>query len=118
MNCTTEWWWLDVYTFKRFYVYSCDPHFTRYQNGEKGEWCKSNNFELATRIPMVVSVPQAWGGWRRGVVEPTVVESLDLFPSLADLAGIPPVKQARARAPRPHPSTRMLARATPSRRGA
>ena len=23
-----------------------------YQNGEKGEWCKSNLFELATRIPM------------------------------------------------------------------
>ena len=67
-----------------------------YQNGEKGEWCKSNNFELATRIPMVVSVPQSWGGWRRGNVEPTVVEALDLFPSLADLAGIAPPKQARA----------------------
>ena len=27
-----------------------------YQNGEKGQWCKSNNLELATRIPMLLSL--------------------------------------------------------------
>jgi len=59
-----------------------------YQNGEKGEWCKSNNFELATRIPMYVSVPSSLGTFARGVVETTPVESLDLFPTLAQLADL------------------------------
>ena len=60
-----------------------------YQNGEKGEWCKSNLFELATRIPMYVRIPASLGpGWRRGVRSRAIVESVDLYPTLADLAGI------------------------------
>lgn len=61
-----------------------------YQLGEKGEWCKSNLFELATRVPLYVRVPPSLdgGGWRRGVKEHTVVESVDLYPTLADLAGL------------------------------
>jgi iduronate 2-sulfatase len=61
-----------------------------YQNGEKGEWCKSNNFELATRIPMWVVVPPSLqGNWARGVVQPAIVESVDLYPTLADLVRRP-----------------------------
>eukprot|EP00041_Stephanoeca_diplocostata_P007512 m.106649 g.106649 ORF g.106649 m.106649 type:complete len:467 (+) comp16913_c0_seq2:849-2249(+) len=85
-----------------------------YQNGEKGEWCKSTLFELATRIPMYVSVPDsiaprgrggpfplgsavphsliaksADSGWRRGVTTDAIVESVDLYVTLADLAGLP-----------------------------
>ena len=69
-----------------------------YQNGEKGEWCKSNNFELATRIPMYVSVPPTLGGggWARGTRVATIVESVDLMPTLADLAGVPLPAQALA----------------------
>eukprot|EP00911_Craspedida_sp_UC1_P001187 UC1_evm1s895 len=35
-----------------------------YQNAQKSLWCKSTNFELATRIPMFVSVPPSLGGGR------------------------------------------------------
>jgi len=60
-----------------------------YQNGEKGEWTKINNFELATRIPMYVSVPEAigGGGWGRGVKQSAIVESVDLYPTIVDLVG-------------------------------
>ena len=62
-----------------------------YQNGEKGEWCKSNNFELATRIPMYLSPPRGPSGttdvWSRGAISSTPVESLDLYPTLVDLTG-------------------------------
>ena len=88
-----------------------------YQNGEKGElgqvdppqpcapnpnssgeWCKSTLFNLATRIPMIVVPPKALlgTGWFRGRREPTIVESIDLYPTLADLAGLPLPKQAFA----------------------
>lgn len=67
-----------------------------YQNGEKGEWCKSNLFELATRIPMYVVVPEGLhgGAWHRGTQSGTVVESVDLYITLADLAGVPLPAQA------------------------
>jgi hypothetical protein len=29
--------------------------------GEKGEWCKTTTFELATRIPMFVVAPESLG---------------------------------------------------------
>lgn len=59
-----------------------------YQNGEKGEWCKSDNFELATRIPMFVSAPPSLGPFSRNVTSQVPVESIDLFPTLVSLAGI------------------------------
>lgn len=66
-----------------------------YQNGEKGEWCKTTNFELATRIPMFVVAPESLGSnWARGHIETTVVESVDLMVTLADLAGLPLPTQA------------------------
>ena len=61
-----------------------------YQNGEKGEWCKTTNFELATRIPMFVVAPPSLGGnFAKGVVVPAVVESVDLMVTLADLVRSP-----------------------------
>ena len=61
-----------------------------YQNGQKGEWTKINNYELATRIPMYVSVPAALGGgsWARGSKQSVIVESIDLYPTLADLCNV------------------------------
>jgi hypothetical protein len=65
-----------------------------YSNGQKGEWCKSSLFELATRIPMFVVVPDTVAPravaarWARGAVVATVVESIDLYLTLADLAGL------------------------------
>ena len=44
---------------------------------------------------MWVVVPPSLGDhWARGVVQPAVVESLDLYVTIADLAGIPLPKMA------------------------
>ena len=60
-----------------------------YQNGEKGQWCKTTTFELAMRIPMFVVAPDSLSdNWARGHVQTTVVESVDLMVTLADLAGL------------------------------
>ena len=59
-----------------------------WQLGEHGEWCKHTNFELATHAPMMVHVP---GRTDDGVVTERLTEFVDLFPSLAEAAGLPPV---------------------------
>jgi iduronate 2-sulfatase len=52
--------------------------------GEHGMWCKHANYELATRVPMVVRAP----GKKPGKTD-ALVEFVDIFPSLADLCGLP-----------------------------
>jgi len=55
--------------------------------GDHAWWCKHSNYEQATRIPLIVSAP--------GVTKPgtratnALVESVDLYPTLAELAGLP-----------------------------
>lgn len=54
--------------------------------GDHGFWTKHTNYEQATRIPLIVAAP--------GVTEPgsqsfQPVESVDVFPTLAELAGLP-----------------------------
>lgn len=53
--------------------------------GEANRWCKGTNFELDTRVPLIVKVP---GMPRQGVATDALVELVDLYPTLADLAGI------------------------------
>ncbi len=52
--------------------------------GDHGMWCKHTNYEQAARIPLIVAAPDADAG--RG--SDALVETVDLFPTLADLAGI------------------------------
>lgn len=56
-----------------------------YHLGENAVWTKMTNFELGTRVPLIVSVPkQATAGQRtRGQVE-----LVDLYPTLAQLCGL------------------------------
>lgn len=54
--------------------------------GELGLWCKTTNFELDTRVPLIISRP---GGFRKGKRSDAIVELVDLYPTLADLAGLP-----------------------------
>ncbi|XP_048772177.1 iduronate 2-sulfatase-like isoform X1 [Ostrea edulis] len=76
--------------------------------GENQEWSKFSNFEVATRVPLLVSVPGLTGKPLYGPPRPQTSESLsvkthhnqyqtsdglvelvDIFPSLAELAGLP-----------------------------
>ena len=57
-----------------------------YQLGEKGKWSKAGSlFEAGTRVPLIIRVP---GGPPNGRCR-RVVESIDLFPTLAKLCGLP-----------------------------
>jgi iduronate 2-sulfatase len=55
--------------------------------GDHGWWCKHSNYEQATRIPLIVVAP----GVTRpgGRVSKSLAETIDLYPTLAELAGLP-----------------------------
>ena len=59
-----------------------------WQIGEHGEWCKHTNFEIATHAPMMIHVP---GLTDAGIITEKMVEFVDLFPTLAEAAGLPPI---------------------------
>ena len=61
-----------------------------WQLGEHGEWCKHTNFELSTHAPMMVRVP---GLTDHGPITEQLTEFVDLFPTLAEAAELPPVPQ-------------------------
>jgi len=52
--------------------------------GDHGMWCKHTNYEQAARIPLLVARP---GG--AGTVSSALVETADIYPTLAALAGLP-----------------------------
>ncbi len=57
-----------------------------YHLGENGIFTKMTNFELGTRVPLIVSVP---GQTTAGQRTRALVELVDLYPTLAELAGLP-----------------------------
>ena len=57
-----------------------------WQLGDHGLWHKHTNFELATRAPLLVSVPKQQ---RVGRKCEALVEFVDIYPTLADLCGLP-----------------------------
>ena len=56
-----------------------------YHMGEHGLWQKQSLFEGSARVPMLIVAPGTAG---KGSVVKTPVSHLDLFPTLAELAGI------------------------------
>ena len=59
-----------------------------YHLGEMGKWSKhSSLFEVGTRVPLLISVPGAKGN---GKASARIVQSLDLYPTLAALCGLQP----------------------------
>ena len=54
--------------------------------GDHGMWCKHSNYEQATRIPLLVIKP---GVAKAGGRSKALVETVDLYPTLCELAGLP-----------------------------
>jgi iduronate 2-sulfatase len=54
--------------------------------GDHGYWTKHTTYEQANRIPLIVVAP---GTGRPGAVARQPAETVDLFPTLAELAGLP-----------------------------
>jgi iduronate 2-sulfatase len=57
-----------------------------YHLGDHGTWTKHTNYEQANRIPIVISAP---GVTQAGSSSRALIETVDLFPTIADLAGLP-----------------------------
>jgi iduronate 2-sulfatase len=55
-----------------------------YHLGDHGIWGKHTNFELAARIPLLVALPG-----KSGAISRALVETVDVYPTLAALAGLP-----------------------------
>lgn len=56
--------------------------------GENGFWAKRTNHEWGTRVPLIVSAPTA----SAGKTTDALVELVDLYPSLAEICGLPPTE--------------------------
>lgn len=54
--------------------------------GDLGIWTKHTNYEQANRIPIMISAP---GVTKPGSVSVQIAESVDIFPTLVQLAGLP-----------------------------
>jgi iduronate 2-sulfatase len=57
--------------------------------GDHGMWCKHTNYQQAARIPLLVVAP---GVTKANSSTTSLVESVDLYPMLASLAGLPAPK--------------------------
>jgi arylsulfatase A-like enzyme len=58
-----------------------------YQLGEKGKWSKAGSlFEMGTRVPLMIAAPGATGNGRACT---RIVQSVDLYATLADLCRLP-----------------------------
>ncbi len=65
-----------------------------YHLGDHGLWGKNTNFEIGTRVPLIVRVP---GMNRPGVSSASLVELVDLYPTLAELANLPVADELEGR---------------------
>jgi arylsulfatase A-like enzyme len=54
--------------------------------GDLGMWCKHTNFEIAVRAPLICSMP---GQKASGRATEALVEFADIYPSLAEICGLP-----------------------------
>lgn len=60
-----------------------------YHLGDHGTWSKHTNFEIATRVPLLIAMPESQENASRGVSIGAPVELLDLYSTLAEIANLP-----------------------------
>ena len=68
----------------RTVIVFCGDH--GYHLGEHTQWAKTSNFEYDARVPLLLSPPKSVNAGRRSS---SLVELLDLFPTLVELCGLP-----------------------------
>lgn len=75
-----------------------------YHLGEKGRWSKHTLWEESTRIPLIIVTPEQRRGQQPRLPTAQPASQLDLYPTLVDLAGLPPnpANQGRSLAPLLH----------------
>jgi iduronate 2-sulfatase len=56
-----------------------------WHHGDHGMWCKHTNYEQAAHIPLIVAAPSVKGGQRTQAL----VETVDIYPTLAELTSLP-----------------------------
>ncbi|HBJ33953.1 MAG TPA: iduronate-2-sulfatase, partial [Planctomycetaceae bacterium] len=61
--------------------------------GDHGMWCKHTNYEQAARIPVIVAAPSG----QKNQSSVALIESVDIFPTVAQLAGLPIPKEIDGR---------------------
>ena len=61
--------------------------------GDHSSWTKHTNFECDTRVPLIIRDPRSKGGKRTK----SLVELIDLYPTLCELAGLPIPKHCQGR---------------------
>lgn len=52
--------------------------------GEYGEWCKHTNYEIDTRIPVIVKTAKE--NINKGFKSNVIIETVDIYPTICDLA--------------------------------
>ncbi|WP_016957751.1 sulfatase [Catenovulum agarivorans] len=59
-----------------------------YKLGEYGAWNKHTNMELDTRVPLIISRELSHKNRQAGVTSSALVENVDVFPTIAQAAGL------------------------------